>query len=189
MIRVEATPDEMKAASQISKAASLQVVYLLSSRSRREVVLRKGDGPSKLDMRLDYEVRKHEIVEASTLRIELHSLVELLVLGSEEELEETDAEGKRPADVSIETVFAAEYRLPEGEMPESVREEGIPAFARLNGLINCWPYIRQEADHIAAQMRIPLLLPLLRVETRKPAAGKEGEQSPGDGEEEPSETK
>lgn len=87
---------------------------------------------------------------------------------------EGEEHGREP-DAVIEVTYGADYATPRAPVPEEIGEAGLSAFARLNGLFNCWPYIRQEIDRLGAAMGLPFLLPLLRVE---PRAAEENEQKP-----------
>jgi hypothetical protein len=73
-----------------------------------------------------------------------------------------------PQDLSSLTVYASvkasfeiRYKLPEGLVTESKEFEN---FAKVNGLFNAWPYLREFVQNVFGRMNFPLIvLPLLRV--------------------------
>jgi len=84
-------------------------------------------------------------------------------------LQVKDEQASREPDAVVEVLYGADYATPKAPVPEEIGEAGLDAFARLNGLFNCWPYIRQEVDRLGSAMGLPFLLPLLRIEPKPPA--------------------
>ncbi len=84
-----------------------------------------------------------------------------------------DEDGSESNDwtASVEVVMGALYSLPDAPIPDEIDEEAFLAFARVNGLYNCWPYLRVEVNRIAGSMNLALVLPTLRI---LPAATTEG---------------
>jgi len=63
--------------------------------------------------------------------------------------------------VACDLSYALEYRLPE-VAPQDWNER-IGLFAQVNGVVNAWPYARQEFASLLAKMGLPpLLLPVYR---------------------------
>jgi hypothetical protein len=74
----------------------------------------------------------------------------------------SEGEGLSPdSPIFMHVTFALEYHSGEiSRFPDSVLEE----FARVNGVYNAWPYLREYVQTTVSRMNLPpLLLPLLRV--------------------------
>lgn len=86
-----------------------------------------------------------------------------------------EPEGAREGTVRLRVriVYAMEYDLPAPPVPDSVRTVAMPAFARLNAVHNCWPYLRQEVHRLTAAAGLAVLLPLLRITTEPPSGAPE----------------
>jgi hypothetical protein len=94
--------------------------------------------------------------------VELGARVELRIATEDKEA----AVEKGPSAI-VDVMYGVLYRLPSAPIPELMNEEVFAAFARVNGLYNCWPYLRQEVQHLTAAMGTPFVLPTLRI-TSKP---------------------
>lgn len=72
--------------------------------------------------------------------------------------------------VLVECTFGLTYRLADGFVPE---QPSIDAFSKGNAVYNCWPYLREFVQSIAARMgHSPPPVPLLRVQPQKAAEPK-----------------
>ena len=94
-----------------------------------------------------------------------------LIIG---ELEENDAvEGEEsPEPAEIEVHFMADYTLPDDPPPELIEEEGYEPFAKLNGVTNLWPYLRQEVQNLSGAMGCPVVIPLFKAKREPPPKAK-----------------
>lgn len=79
--------------------------------------------------------------------------------GLDEKTEKEGAKGTRLLD--LRAVFTLEYRLP--EVPPSDWTERLETFARVNGVVNAWPYVRSELQNVCTKMGLPpIALPVYR---------------------------
>lgn len=63
---------------------------------------------------------------------------------------EPNISGQQPLVFAL--VFRAKYGLPEEPVPAEFGDNALQHFATLNGLTNCWPYFRQELQHLTTLM-------------------------------------
>jgi hypothetical protein len=65
------------------------------------------------------------------------------------------------AEVTCE--FALDYEVSDEALLESLRDEDFNAFARITGMYNAWPYLREFLQSITSRMPLPapILLPTL----------------------------
>lgn len=82
---------------------------------------------------------------------------------------------KEPQPVfSLECQYRLVYALDDGFIPQQPQ---IDAFASGNALYNCWPYLREFVQNIAARMgQFPPPLPLLRVRLQDKSSDSGGRQ-------------
>jgi len=72
--------------------------------------------------------------------------------------------GERIPVVRLHVVLQAVYRLPDGPVPDEVRERGFPTFARVNGPYFLMPFMRQQIHALTSELPVqPLMLPLLQI--------------------------
>lgn len=155
-------PRDVELASMVGRAVRLDAVYLVDARATNR--FRGRDIPADTTFQTSFTIieGRHRLGEKGPLVVEAGVRVEFRAPRGE-----TAAAGE--PDGVIEVVYGVEYTLPPGPVPAAIGEEGLRAFARLNGVFNSWPYIRQEVDRLGSSMGVPFLLPLLRIETKRPA--------------------
>jgi hypothetical protein len=169
--RMSATADELRLASFVARNVQLLRVFLVHATGSR-----KSELPD--DARCVSPLSWFEVREGTARRLDARRL--LVEVGTRVHYEAGKADTIQPkkdasspldgADVFVEVIYAAEYQLPEGDAPSDVEEKGFRAFARTNGTLNCWPYIRQEVDRISSNLGVRLTLPLLMIAPEKAPA-------------------
>lgn len=169
MIIVRASQEEMKSAAKIAKVVQLLNVSLSSVRARNGLIdalaLSTPRQLPGLDARFGYRVAGHRFATDSTLLVEVAMNLQLLRQST------TTPEKGVSSDVprtDVEVHYVAHYSIDKGILSNDLPAVDLDAFARLNGLYNCWPYLRQEIDRLTSAMGIPFVLPVLRIQ-REPA--------------------
>lgn len=163
MIVLRPSKREMQLASLVSKALSLEDIFLSSVHldSNFNAVAMPPDVPFRMDVQLhdaDFEIfSEHQLAVKVGLTVAF-------------EMDASDVEvngdftplPKGEANVS----FVANYRImPKGPIPEEILNKGFSAFAKFNGVFNCWPYMRTTVHRLTCDMGMPFMLPLLKVES------------------------
>lgn len=70
--------------------------------------------------------------------------------------------GKKPT-VAITCAYLLEYHL-DSPPPSDARDDLLSAFAKVNGVYNAWPYLREIVQNTCARMNLPpTVLPVFRV--------------------------
>jgi hypothetical protein len=148
----------MAAAARVAGNVRLSDVFLTGAQLANDLVREQPEGPVELKATVSHRYVNHKIVAQKVLLVEIGAKVEFRIRRSEEDGQKTS-----PPRISIDVVYAATYDLPNPPIPETITDEAFTAFARVNGLFNCWPYLRQEIHRLSAAMNIPLVLPTLRI--------------------------
>ena len=174
MIELSVTQEEMKRAAQLAANVQLENVFLTGIQLVNNLPRLVGEGSISLKANISHRYLGHKILANKAIFVEVGARVELRI-ASEDKDPAVDKDSAAIADVT----YGVLYRLPLPPIPESISEEVFAAFARVNGLYNCWPYLRQEIHHLTGAMGTPFVLPTLRV-TSKPAS-KEPETPPPTG--------
>lgn len=152
MYKLEPDSKVMKAASVVAESSRLREVRL--SKVKVENRLDAESSPDGLFPELGYGLVGFSISPKNVLSVEVGVR---LFIGTKSESGSVLAEMKECPDggILIELSFVGEYVLPEGPIPDEAMKEGIPAFASLNGLYNCWPYFRQHLQYLTSSMGLP----------------------------------
>lgn len=90
-------------------------------------------------------------------------------------------EGAGADGLRVDAGFLLTYQLMVEPPPVDLRGGLFSAFAKVNGLMNIWPYYREFGHEVARRMGFPaVLVPLLRVEPAgsKPKRGKVAQKKP-----------
>jgi len=162
MIELNVTQEEMKRAAQLAANVRLENVFLTGIQLINNLPRLAGEGPVNLKLDVSHRYVGHKILADKAIFVELGARVELRIASEDKEA----AVGKDPSAI-VDVMYGVLYQLPSAPIPESMNEEVFVAFARVNGLYNCWPYLRQEVQHLTAAMGTPFVLPTLRI-TSKP---------------------
>lgn len=167
------TPEEMKAASAIAEVACLAQVRLNKSEATLLVDPRSLGG--KLPVEVQFDLVRFDALEEGRLLVEVRLDLDVHRQGK--------SKGSKVltqvARVGLSLV--AEYGIPKGPIPADIEREALPAFARYNGIFNCWPYFRAELQHVTAMMALPSfsLAPLVvRAEARTASVENQGVNDP-----------
>lgn len=151
-------------AAEVAKHVDLANVYLRSLNSQIEVphrvaseaMLREG-----VDAQLGWSTSFETQDIPALLTVQVAYKVRLL------------ARGEVALNVGqIDASFVLEYRL-SSHPPEEQREIFFDAFAKVNGIYNSWPYLREVVQNVSSRMVLPpVVLPVYRVP--KPRTDGEG---------------
>ncbi len=157
-------------ASLVSKALSLEDIFLSSVHldSNFNTAAMPPDVPFKLDVKL--HEAGFELLNEQQVAVKAGLTATFEMDASAVELERGD---KTLPKGEAKVCFVATYRIiPKGPIPEEVLSGGFPAFAKFNGVFNCWPYMRTTVHRLTCDMGVPFMLPLLKVEAQEPAIAK-----------------
>jgi hypothetical protein len=164
MERISVPPNELKAAGMVAANASIESVRLNNAQIHcPDVFERKPDHP------VEFQYRWNSIPPNTSTPGLLVVGIAIEVVLRPQSSEQPDEEGLANEDEIKQARIALEYeliyRLPSGEIPhEVVKLGGLEAFARWNSLYTCWPYFRQELDHIFGICLLPRIqLPLIKL--------------------------
>lgn len=152
----------MQAAAKVAANVSLQSLHLLSAKV--ENTLPYKGGRAEAAVRYSHESRGYELIQPRILLTKAAASVIVKLKGE-------DGSESNDWTASIEVVMGALYSLPDAPIPEEIDEAAFLAFARVNGLYNCWPYLRVEVNRIAGSMNLALVLPTLRILPATTTAG------------------
>jgi hypothetical protein len=164
MIELSVTQEEMKRAAQLAANVRLENVFLTGIQVINSMPRLVGEGSINLKANVSHRCLGHKILADKAIFVEVGARVELRIAS---ENKDSDVD-KGPAAIA-DVTYGVLYRLPPPPIPGSITEDVFAAFARVNGLYNCWPYLRQEIQHLTGAMGTPFVLPTLRV-TSKPAS-------------------
>ncbi len=76
------------------------------------------------------------------------------------ERDDDDSSGRSLAEIEVK--LSVGYDLPPPPIPKDV-EESFEAFAKYNALYNCWPFFREHVSYLSHALRLPIMLPVLRL--------------------------
>ncbi len=161
MIEIIVSPEEMKRAAQLAANVRLENVLLTGVQAINNLPRIAGEGSVNLRVDVSHRYVGHKVLANKAIFVEVGAKVEFRIAQEDK----TAAIIKDPSAI-IEVVYGIFYQLPSGPVPESINEEVFAAFGRVNGLYNCWPYLRQEIQHLASAMSTPFILPTLRISTK-----------------------
>lgn len=171
MLEIRAKKEELAAVSEVAANVRLQSVYLVSLRAENRV---EGS-----PLRLEGGVAQVTPTFEGYKLIKPNSIVTKIKATLSVTSKET---GDRSEPwIAIEVTLAGVYDLPVAPMPQTITPEKLETFARLNGLYNCWPYLRAEINRIAGSMNVPLVLPTLRIVLAPLTVGEEKVKDDGSG--------
>lgn len=153
----------MKLAAQV--AASVGLVRI----QPRQVGVESRLKPTVSQAKAEYSVALKQRASRFELRdadeiLDVYVGADVRFYASEDGLEK--APDTWVAHIGLEYLLT--YSLPPGPMPTDVKESGLAAFSKVNARLTCWPYIRQEVSHLAAELGIPCVLPTLLLKSEDP---------------------
>ena len=163
MIELNVSQDEMKRAAQLAANVQLENVFLTGIQAVNNLPRLVGEGSVNLRISASHRYVGHKVIAGKSIFVEVGARVEFHIASEDK----SAAVDKDPTAI-VDIVYGVLYRLPSAPIPESLNEEVFAAFARINGLYNSWPYLRQEIQRITGAMGTPFVLPTLRIIT-KPA--------------------
>jgi len=146
MIELNITQEEMKRAAQLAANVRLENVFLTGIQLINNLPRLAGEGPVNLKLNVSHRYVGHRILADKAIFVELGARVEWRIAPEDKEA----AVEKGPSAI-VDVMYGVLYQLPSTPIPESMNEEVFAAFARVNGLYNCWPYLRQEIQHLTGR--------------------------------------
>ncbi len=160
MIKIAAKKEELQAAAKTARSVELFSIELkdVSATSRLTAVL--GVEAVTLSNEMAHKNGQYEIVDSRFLVTEVGAKVRFFQ-------PDKQVDGTDNTLAQIEVTYNAIYKLPGTPIPDDIAKNGLPAFARYNALVNCWPYLRLQINVLANQLRLPYQLPLLVVDAEK----------------------
>jgi len=169
--KIEPSAQEMRAAAIVAETAQLTGVRVAGIIAENRIGM--AAELKSLYSEVGFGLREYTPSENGFLLVQVD--IKLLV-GSRglDEFPEKEAADCPEGCARIEVSMVGEYRIPEGPMPENIKNECISAFAANNGLHNCWPYFRQQLQYITSSMGLPpfVLGPLLIRAKKQPESPK-----------------
>jgi hypothetical protein len=171
MILFKANREDMAAAARVAANVRLNSVFLTGIHAMNRLGQGVSHSSLKLNAKISHKSFGHKVLDEKTLIVQIECRLEL----------RREATGDHPEvdskpDVDIDVVYSASYSLPEPPIPANFDKNAFDAFAKINGLYNCWPYLRQEIQTIAASMEFPFVLPTLRIEVNSASKNENGTQ-------------
>ncbi len=153
-ISLNASDQDLKAALAVTSAVSLADMRLVQA----EVVNTMPDwSPSHAtQLRVDVDPTESSFAVIGERRLAVRVGLCVKIVPAE-------GPANRPQGAVVKVVYVAEYLLPKPPIPPQVEKEGFAAFARTNAVFNCWPYLREEIQHLTTAMGMPVIIPLLKV--------------------------
>lgn len=95
---------------------------------------------------------------------EKENLLEVRIDIHGRDIRNATGEGAGTDGLRVDAGFLLAYQLMVAPPPKELRGDFFTAFAKVNGLMNIWPYYREFAHEVARRMGFPaVLVPLLRV--------------------------
>jgi hypothetical protein len=161
MIEINVSPEEMKRAAQLATNVRLENVLLTGVQTINNLPRLAVESSVNLRVDVSHRYVGHKILANKAIFVEVGARVEFRIA----QKDKASAVDKDPSAI-VDVVYGVLYQLPSGPIPESINEEVFAAFARVNGLYNCWPYLRQEIQHLTGAMGTPFILPTLRIGTK-----------------------
>lgn len=144
MIIVSPKRRDLQSAAAIASSAELKSVTLVRLSTKGASSL----APSADDARIEFGMEKFEASDPGRLTVDI-----ALNVFMEKKPQSDDSPSEDAAHpLSFALTFRAEYGLPEDPVPAEFGVNALQHFAALNGLTNCWPYFRQELQHLTTLM-------------------------------------
>lgn len=116
-------------------------------------------GSKKQDALAPYQFEISSRFDEKENRLEVHIVIQ------GRNIRTANGDGAGGAGLRVVGGFLLTYQLMVEPPPADLRSELFSAFARVNGLMNIWPYYREFAHEVARRVGFPgVIVPLLRVE-------------------------
>jgi hypothetical protein len=150
MIIVTAPAEELKASSKISRVVNLETIRLSGLRVDAEATDAFFDesDATQGNVQIKHAANMKELVSGKHLVANVSA--EIIVR-------------KASSHITYNLEYLVTYSLPKDPIPSNISEPAFQAFAKFNGLLNCWPYIRSLASSLAQEVGLVITLPLLKV--------------------------
>jgi preprotein translocase subunit SecB len=136
----EVDSKDLDSARKVANVVMLEQVHFLQIQARRSHD--SLDGPLGVAMR--FETKSHDLVDSENKRF----LVVIVSLAA-------DFTSEDDTKATVELTACLRYRTPATEVPEEIRNESLPAFARINAPYNAWPYFRQQLQSATVDLGLP----------------------------------
>ncbi len=160
-ITVKAEKEKLNNAAKVSEVASLDDVILQRLVAINNLPYLSSEDKFSCEVRFMHRMVGFKIDEQNLLKVSVEARVEFLKNPDDVILDKPLPEDKLFALATV--VYAASYMLPDDQIPEDIKEDCIPAFAELNGLYNCWPYLREKIQSVTSEMGIRYVLQTQRI--------------------------
>lgn len=149
-VSADQSPRDYKLASAVASHAGLHNICLMSiSAELKEPLadaiasLSAGTAEVGIGWRANHEISESGLV----LNVKLDFKVDF---------------GQKPI-VAVTCAYLLEYHL-DSPPPADARDDLLSAFAKVNGVYNAWPYLREVVQNTCARMNLPpMVLPVFRV--------------------------
>ncbi len=153
MIVISIPKNELQDASRIANSLNLANIMLRSVNVFEENIdiLFDKKNTSPTDVIVDYKSGMKEFIEGKVLTALVGVTVTL---------------AKENAKVVYNIQYLVSYNLPTVPVPKELKAEMFDSFAKHNGLLNCWPYIRSLVNTLSSDVGLPITLPLLRIQAK-----------------------
>lgn len=153
MLVVSVPKQELNDAGKIANSVNLRDIKLRKARVDETGIESFFDLEDKTNanLNINYRSSQKELIEGQVLT----ALVGVDV---------TITKGESKVFFSLEYVVS--YALPAGKIPENLTPVMFEAFAKHNGLLNCWPYVRTQMSNLGNEVGLPITLPLLKIQPK-----------------------
>lgn len=160
MIIVSIPKNELQDASRIANSVNLADIKLRNTNVFEENIevffdAKDTTPPSVI---IDYKSGLKEFIEGKILTALVSATATIV---------------KSNAKVVYSAQYLVTYNLPTVAVPETIKMEMFDSFAKHNGLLNCWPYIRSLVSSLSSDVGLPVTLPLLKIQAQSEAPNAE----------------
>lgn len=165
MHKIFVPPKEFSAAGIVAENVTIITVRL--KRAQIDCPFMAGDNANEaINFAFRWQASPHVIPSPGQLNVDI-DLEAIFSKGETKVSNEKglDVEGSKKDRAHILLGYELRYAIPQDPIPDEIEQMGgIEAFARWNSLYTCWPYFRQELDHICGASMLPRIpLPLIKL--------------------------
>lgn len=147
--------DEWSLASMVASNVEIKDVILTGASVEVDKTLMETGTP-KCEVELQPLYDGYRLLEERILVADVGLIVKYLIPSQEGE----EQEARNLA--SLEVKMSVGYALPPPPIPDDIRL-GFDSFAKHNGLFNCWPFLRQHVSYLSNSIRLPFIVPVLKI--------------------------
>ncbi len=142
------------ASAVVDNVAIKDVALTEASISVERTLLESSKAPCAIDLKPFFG--GYRLIDKRVLVVDVGLSVKYLLTS------EAGAEVKGKTLAQIEIKMSVSYDLPPPPIPAEVKR-GFGSFSMYNGLFNCWPFFRQHVSYLSNSIRLPFMLPVLRL--------------------------